>query len=233
MAYSTLPSLRPRIYWRCTYLGTFQYGEIADLDSAQRNSLESPLLCLPGEIREAIWKHALGGHQIEIPDVSQEGPVEGIYDMRTLYPDTLCPPGSARPTFQLPRVCRQMYVEASPYVYSMNTFAFHSMAALDQWIKNRCVGQRRLIASLNIPRTYARLYRCGLRRDFRLKFSNISRIGIDNWTLFCDYDEIRRLPENKGKLALDMWVEAKAKIVAEIHMREGKNVRVDWHGQST
>jgi hypothetical protein len=129
-------------------------------------------------------------------------------------------------------VCRQIYVEASPYVYTLNTFAFHSVGAFDRWIKNRCVGQKRQIASLNIPRTYARLYRSGFRKTFRAKFPNISRIGVDNWTLFCDYDEIRRLPENKCKAALDMWVEAKTKIITEIQDKEGRDVCVEWHGQS-
>lgn len=169
---------------------------------------------------------------MHIEDLSQKEPNDSIYDNRTLYPDTLCPPGFVRPTFQLPRVCRQIYVESAAYVYTMNTFAFHSIATADRWIKNRCVGQRRLITSLDVPRTYARLYRSGFRKNFTTKFSNICRIGIDNWTLFCDYDEIRRLPENKCKGAFDMWVEAKAKIIAEIQDKEGCDVCVEWHGQS-
>ncbi|KAL1645376.1 hypothetical protein SLS61_008316, partial [Didymella pomorum] len=113
----------------------------------------------------------------------------------------------------------------------MNTFTFHSIATADRWTRSRCVGQRRLIASVDVPRTYARLYRSGFRRTFRSKFPNIQRIGIDNWSLFCEYDELRRLPENKGKAALDMWVEAKAKIIEEIKAKEGHNVYVEWHGQ--
>jgi hypothetical protein len=174
----------------------------------------------------------LGDHQIDIQDLSQEEPVDSMYDLRTLYPDTLCPPSFVRPTFQLPKVCRQIYVEASPYIYTMNTFTFHSIATADRWTRSRCVGQRRLIASVDVPRTYARLYRSGFRRTFRSKFPNIQRIGIDNWSLFCEYDELRRLPENKGKAALDMWVEAKAKIIEEIKAKEGHNVYVEWHGQS-
>ncbi|KAF3040078.1 hypothetical protein E8E12_005299 [Didymella heteroderae] len=172
---------------------------------AQRNSIESPLLGLPGKIRDKIWRYALGDHQVDIQDLSQEEPVDSIFDLRTLYPDTLCQHGFVRPSFQLPKVCRQIYVEASPYMYTMNTFAFHSIAIADRWIKNR---------------------------RFRAKYPNIQRIGIDNWTLFCDYDEIRRLPGSKGKGALDMWVEAKAKIIAEVQKKEGRDVCVEWHGQS-
>ncbi|KAF3040226.1 hypothetical protein E8E11_007275 [Didymella keratinophila] len=202
------------------------------LQIAQRNSVGSPLLRLPGEIRDRIWRYALGDHQVDIQDFSQEEPVDSVYDLQTLYPDTLCLPGFVRPTFQLPRVCRQVYVEASPYVYTLNTFAFHKLATFDRWVKKRCVGQRRLISSLNVPRTYARLYRSGFRKTFTAKFPNISRIGIDNWTLFCDYNEIRRSPENKCKSALDMWAEAKAKIIAEIQDREDRDVCVEWHSQS-
>lgn len=152
--------------------------------------------------------------------------------MQTLYPSSFCPLGFVRPTFQLPRVCRQIYVESAPYIYTLNTFAFHSVATFDRWIKNRCLGQKRLIASLDVPRTYARLYRSGFCKSFRTKFPNISRIGIDNWTLFCEYEEIRRSPGNNGRAALDMWVEAKAKIIADIKNTEGQGVCIEWHGQS-
>lgn len=179
-----------------------------------------------------IWKLALGDHQIDIQDVRIEEPIQSIYDMRTVYPVTLCTPGFVRPTFQLPRVCRQIYTEAAPYVYTLNTFAFHTINTLDRWIKNRCVGQRRLIASVDIPRTYSRLYRSGFRKTFRSKLPNISRIGIDSWTLFCGYDEMRRLPESKGRGALEMWVDAKARIIAEIKDKEGEDVCIEWHGQS-
>jgi hypothetical protein len=175
----------------------------------------------------------LGGHQVDIQDLSPEEPIESIYDIRTLYPDNMCSPSFVRLTFQLSKVCRQIYVEASPYVYTLNTFAFHSMATLDRWIKNRCIGQRRLISSLDVPRTYIRLYRSGFRKPFRSKFPNISRIGIDNWTLFCDYDEVRHLPESKGKKAIDMWNEAKNKIITEIKEKEGQSLVVAWHGNSS
>ncbi|KAJ4325868.1 hypothetical protein N0V94_000430 [Neodidymelliopsis sp. IMI 364377] len=201
---------------------------------AQRNSLESPLLRLPGEIRYKIWKHALGDHLIDIQYLSHEVPMDNIWDINTVYPSsTLVPPGFVRPTFQLPEVCRQIYLEASPYIYTLNTFAFHSLLALDKWIKNRCLGQRRLIASLDVPRTYVRLYRSGLRKTFRSKFPNIERIGIDNWTLFCEYDESRRLHENKLEEPLKLWEDAKVGIVGEVQRKEGGDVFVAWHGNSS
>lgn len=144
----------------------------------------------------------------------------------------MSPIGFVRPTFQLPRVCRQVYLEASAYVYTENTFAFHDLASFDRWIKNRCIGQRRFVASLDIPRTYTRLYRSSLRKGFRLKFPNIKRIGIDNWTLFCDYDQTRRQPKAKGRSPVEMWAEAKGKIVQEIRAREDADLIVEWHGRS-
>ncbi|KAF1925336.1 uncharacterized protein M421DRAFT_13816, partial [Didymella exigua CBS 183.55] len=196
---------------------------------AQQNSLNSPLLLLPGEIRNKIWKLALGDHRVDIQDLINEKPIDTFHNERARYSHTLCPPGFIRPTFQLPRVCRQIYVEASPYVYMLNTFTFHNMATFDRWIKNRCIGQRRLVTSLDVPCTYARLYRSGFRKPFVSKFPNITRIGIDNWTLFCDYNEIRRLPENNGKGALELWVDAKAKIIAEVKDKEGQHLRIEWH----
>ena len=201
--------------------------------SAGRNATDSSLLRLPGELRDKIWQYALGEHQIHIQDLRHEDQIDSTYDIRTLYPDTMVPLGFEQPTFQLPGVCRQIYVESSPYVYTLNTFTFHNTATFDKWIKNRCIGQRRLIASLDVPRTYTRLYRSGFRRTFKSKFPNISRIGIDNWTLFCDYDKVRRLPENEGKGAIDMWKVAKDKLVAEIRNMEGANMVVAWHGNSS
>jgi|SRR5690242_17755044 len=97
--------------------------------------------------------------------------------------------------------------------------------------QNRCVGQRRLVTSLDVPCKYTRLYRNGLRKTFRNKFPNIERIGLDNLTLFCNYDEIRRLPENKGRSASVMWAEAKAKSVQDVRDREGQHTVVEWHGR--
>ncbi|KAF9699642.1 hypothetical protein EKO04_002656 [Ascochyta lentis] len=194
--------------------------------------MRSPLLRLPGEIRNKIWRYALGEHEISIAELSHEKTTNEIHDIRTLYPATKIPPGFVPPNFQLPRVCRQLYVESSPYVYTLNTFTFHSMSAFDRWIKNRCLGQRRLIASVDVPRTYTRLYRSGLRKSFRQKFPNIQRVGIDNWTLFCEYDQNRRLPESKQKGAIDIWNDARAKIIAEVKKKEGQQVVVAWHGKS-
>ena len=202
------------------------------MDSAKRNSIESPLLRLPPELRNKIWQYALGEHCIDIRDLNTEEPTASIHDNHTPSPDPHHHPLFIRPTFQLPKVCRQTYLESSPYIYTLNTFAFHSLATLDRWIKNRHAGQTHLIASLNIPRTYMRLYRTGLRRPFTSKFPNIAHIGVDNWTLFCDYDCKRRVPGNTHRGALEVWNQAKADIVAEIRDREGRDMVVNWHGKS-
>ncbi|KZM25614.1 uncharacterized protein EKO05_0001866 [Ascochyta rabiei] len=213
-------------------LNTFVAARSELMRIAERNSIESPLLRLPGEIRDKIWRYALGEHEISIQNLSREEVVSDGYEIRTLHSEALVSPGFVRHTFQLPKVCRQVYVESSHHVYLLNTFTFLSMGAFDRWIKNRCFGQRRLIASLDIPRVYTRLYRSGFRRSFRQKFPNIRRIGIDNWTLFCEYGEIKRVPENRQKSAFERWNDARAKIIAEVKEKEGHHVTVAWHSKS-
>jgi hypothetical protein len=141
------------------------------LRSAKLNSVTSPLLRLPGEIRTKIWQYAIGYHQIDI----------GHRRLEQLCADE--PARNVRPSnpaTHFPRTCRQMYVETSPYIYTLNTFGFESVAVFDRWTKNRALGQRRLVASIDMPYDYMHLYRGGFGRTFRQKFENIKPSALTN-----------------------------------------------------
>lgn len=122
------------------------------------------------------------------------------------------------PTFALTHVCRQTYVEASAYVYTLNTFGFDGYASFDRWIKNRVPGQSELITSVNMPYDYTHLYRGGFRRSFRRKFPNIKRIGVDEHVAFFS----RTSPDDRIKMA-------EMRIVDFIKLKEGADILVDWH----
>jgi hypothetical protein len=152
------------------------------LRSAKLNSVTSPLLRLPGEIRTKIWQYAIGYHQIDIGHrrLEQLCADEPARNVRPSNPATHFPRTFVRPSFALPRTCRQMYVETSPYIYTLNTFGFESVAVFDRWTKNRALGQRRLVASIDMPYDYMHLYRGGFGRTFRQKFENIKPSALTN-----------------------------------------------------
>ena len=111
-----------------------------------------------------------------------------------------------------------MYVEASAFIYTLNTFGFDSYAAFDRWVKARPLGQKRFVASVDVPYDYMHMYRHGFRKSFCDKFPNIVRIGVDEHVpLFS-----RRFGEKDLVLAKERTIEF-------IHKREGRAVNVEWH----
>ncbi|KAF2442322.1 hypothetical protein P171DRAFT_65653 [Karstenula rhodostoma CBS 690.94] len=178
----------------------------------QRNSTQSLLLRLPPEIRNKIWKYAVGGLEIHIKEIGTYCPPWLSYGTRPIGAKESifkCP----RFTFHLHQVSRQAYFEVSPFIYTLNTFSFDGVMIMDRWIKIRALGQMQLVTSINIPFGYFSLYIQGFRRIFRKKFPNIKRIGI--------YEHSNpRLGETKE--------ETKEYIVKQVHLREGDGVMVEW-----
>ncbi|KAL5121361.1 hypothetical protein ACEQ8H_000829 [Pleosporales sp. CAS-2024a] len=187
---------------------------------AVRNSTQSPLLRLPGEIRTKIWQYALGHHRVSmhrVRDGRRYAPIRLGVSVRPMHATTSLGCSFVCPNFSLARVCRQVYAEAAAFAYSLNTFAFDSYATLDLWAKKRVVGQRRLVASIDMPYNYTQLYRLGFRKPFHAKFDNIQRIGVH-----ANVAAFSRRSEADG-IAV-----AKARVVEWIKRKEGEQVCVDW-----
>jgi hypothetical protein len=111
-----------------------------------------------------------------------------------------------------------MYIEISPYIYTLNTFGFDGYTTFDRWIRHRPLGQKRLIASINMPYDYTHLYHDGFRKSFREKFPNIKRIGID--------DHVAIFSRTSQETDIEM---ARQRIVKSVRDKEGANVRVEWY----
>jgi len=77
--------------------------------SSKKNARDSPLLRLPPEIRSMIWEYVLGEHTIR---------------MGESWHFTFPAQGTAQIHFDLLRVCRQVYVEASNLPRTLNTLSF-------------------------------------------------------------------------------------------------------------
>ncbi|KAL5398192.1 hypothetical protein PMIN06_002992 [Paraphaeosphaeria minitans] len=182
---------------------------------AERNSTQSPLLRLPPEIRNKIWKYTVGGLEINIGEVGTVFPMKLSYATRPIGANKNLI-NRPRVEFHLHRVSRQTYFEVAPFIYTMNTFSFNFVSIVDRWVKCRALGQIQLVTSVNIPFRYFGLYVQGFRRTFRKKFPNIQRIGI------CEFSALRY--RRMGETIQEM----KDCIVEQVHVREGDGVVVEW-----
>ncbi|KAH5409330.1 hypothetical protein HBI46_172550 [Parastagonospora nodorum] len=118
------------------------------------NATDSPLLCLPAEIRNMIFQYA------SVPDFPNW--IGCYFNARHLisrsttstraHPDHL-----KQLAISLPRVCRQIYAETATLIYSENCFAFQNETAMNKWLDKRLIAQREAIRWMLLPyRVYER-----------------------------------------------------------------------------
>lgn len=101
------------------------------VDRSERNAAESPLLRLPAEIREKVWKCATSGvcvnatRRKEIFPTWADGSSEKVVRNAS--------------AFHLPRVCRQIYAETAVLPYASSTFIVDaSDARCIAWANGSC-----------------------------------------------------------------------------------------------
>lgn len=173
---------------------------------------------------------AVGYNQIDIgeQDTKRSWPIGRAFEVHPLHttthrpsvllPRPLLPRAFVRSTFALQKVCRQMYVESSSFIYTHNTFGFNNQKTFDRWYKDRALGQKRLVTSVDMPYEYTHLYCKGLRRSFRQKFPNIKRIGVASM--------VPVFSRQRESESIDA---AKIRIIGLIKAKEGQDVEVAWH----
>jgi hypothetical protein len=95
------------------------------------NASHSPLLRLPGEVRNKIWELAMGGNYIEVPGDYDTNP-KGNAISNPTWPEYV--PLSL---FHLPEVCRQIYSETAVLAYRLNIFVISISIGCSnrKWIK--------------------------------------------------------------------------------------------------
>lgn len=124
-------------------------GADIDLHSSIGNATNSPLLQLPGEIRNMIFKYAV---------LSDDGWIALIFNRHNFIsrsgPSTqACKDQTSSIAMRLPLVCRQIYSETATLFYSVNCFAFESDDMMLKWLAKRLLAQREAIRTLMLHST--------------------------------------------------------------------------------
>ncbi|KAF2123198.1 hypothetical protein BDV96DRAFT_639740 [Lophiotrema nucula] len=144
------------------------------LQKTALNEKQSPLLRLPGEIRNKIWKYVTGGHVILVKNIGRpsmpwnaEPPTMLRFRLDSQFPksDALyVPPGTEPPKlkpaervstlFTIGRVCRQIRAETRLIQYKGNIFHFDTIVSFSAFMKSLSLEKRNLITSVAIDPTF-------------------------------------------------------------------------------
>ena len=112
--------------------------------SAQRNARDSPLLRLPAEIRNMIFRYAVGGNEIHVQRAFVYRTSKKWRDNSNSYwhgrathlGDRRLKALAQGTAFHFPEVCRQIYAETATLAYAINTFILPSSQGRDQRFSN-------------------------------------------------------------------------------------------------
>jgi len=102
--------------------------------STERNQTASPLLRLPGELRNKIYSYVFHGRSVTISLVCLRG-------LTTPVPKT---------SPSLLRVCRQIHCEASSLAIELTTFRSNNADDLREWFNELPQHQRNAVASIEL-----------------------------------------------------------------------------------
>jgi len=132
---------------------------IANTLSTTRNSTESPLLRLSGELRNRILGYVVGGHIVVLDDSLGSRPTgapSGVplpYRLTTYsqtnFQDSIgmkCVSQSLNVTL----VCRQLYFESAPLQFKITSFHFRSLQAFKLFTEVLTSRQRSAIKAISI-----------------------------------------------------------------------------------
>jgi hypothetical protein len=104
-----------------------------------QHNANTPLLSLPPEIRNIIFKEVLGHRAIHI---------YALPGIETLDHPAGYPINSNE--FALTHVCRQIYADTALLPYSLNTFVFTCRVDRDRWVSRRCFAHLSAITTIEI-----------------------------------------------------------------------------------
>ena len=164
--------------------------------SVRRNAVESPLLRLPPEIRNRIFRYAMGGSVILVQshhpafssDTWRNTTASAWHGRAThLSADRQHNQGTA---FHLPETCRQIYAETATLGYATNTFVCHprpidlGILRLEtpRWYLERRAAQMSAITSIQaFDYDVWEYLLCNESWTFRSRFPGLEEVFIPSW----------------------------------------------------
>lgn len=172
--------------------GLVDGSRVVDCPIGAANARNSPLLRLPAELRNKIFKEAIGNNCISI--VQERRPMGSTHNVVKNYgpPDhfqdkypTL---GESSAYYHIPLVCRQVYNETALLPYSLNIFSFKSAGlrrhvlpeevGIQKWLDGRLPVQISAITALLVSDKFAHMRLLHRELKFHSTFANLRIVYI-------------------------------------------------------
>ncbi|KAF3001952.1 hypothetical protein E8E13_007211 [Curvularia kusanoi] len=184
----------------------------AHLISVAQSNAESPLLRLPREIRDLIWKFACGGHYMTTWSHSQPHGAPKIRKL-TLHADRekgllarFRPSENVSSAFSLPRVCRQVYSETALTAYRECVFVLDKPSDLRTIEETFLKVQRNAIVALDLHHMIVDVailpppLIVWVKTSVRRVLPNLRRLHVTDFELCCIHERcVRRFGDWMSK----------------------------------
>ena len=200
------------------------------MDSVKRNCTESPLLRLPGELRNKVWEFAMGGQYVKVPPCGEAKggavtPRSRLRPRASKYKNDKLPSA-----FHLPEVCRQIYSETATLAYRLNTFiADSSLLNYVNWSTRLLPAHRNAISAVEPEASFFQTWinsRAGsLRQQSFPKLQRIivSKESMEEVMTFFEYARRSFSLADPGPLVdFQFWTVHKLKAL------EGEDIEVEF-----
>ncbi|KAF2831131.1 hypothetical protein CC86DRAFT_463099 [Ophiobolus disseminans] len=196
------------------------------VSAVERNATSSPLLRLPGELRNKIYALAIGKHYAKIKRKVYSETAESYFVRTVGYAQVSLQVKTCQPTaFHLPEVCRQIYCDTAIMAYQRHIFIVDSfdLGEESQFIAALLPAQRNAVVAVGPKTRFFESYVSNhYGKVFRKRFPGLKRIEVapDALSLIQSFN---RHEDKNGSWSDEEW---KQWAVEKVQQREGDDVEV-------